>query len=189
MLAASCQSIPGVLLAFTAPDRGNGDHGGGTSPLASPSLPPASALSGCQGRGSRRSPLHLPLSGSTRWRGTSRREKRVGARGCWQCRAGDWGLLWSGGCRAPGTHQAVLMDTDPILMAQLPNNLGVTVCSLAQHAHCRGTVATSPLALRQGPGGANTESGMGERFGAPSHGMGASACAAGHWPQSPLAGA
>lgn len=163
LLAAGCQSIPGGLLACAVPYTGHGDHGGDTCPPASPSVPPASAPAGCRGRGSRRSPLHRPLSGSARWRGTARGEKGAHARGCWRCGSGDRGVLGTVGCRAPWTHQAVLMDAESTVTAELPDDLGVTICPLAQPAHCWGTAALSLPAPCGCAGGGNAGSGMGER--------------------------
>ena len=77
--------------------------------------------------------------------------------------AAGYAGLGTGGCRGPGTHQAVLMDAEPILTAELPNHLGVTVCPPAQPTHYRGTAALSPPALCQGANRGNTGSGMGER--------------------------
>lgn len=121
---------PWGLLTGAAPDTGHGDHGGDTCPRPHLLCHPLQLLPDVREEEAVEALFIGPSLDQPA--GVVLQE---GQRGHVPGAVGGAGL-GTGGCRAPGTHQAVLMDAEPVLTAQLPDHLGVTVCPPAQPTHC-----------------------------------------------------
>lgn len=55
-----------------------------------------------------------------------------------RAQAAGLGYQGKAGGSPRGTHQAILMGADAVILALLPINIWVSVCPAAQHARCRG---------------------------------------------------